>query len=515
MIHGVSKYSGANDQSATKAVEYFLSDKFYDRESKKWQFRKPAAELIIGNRELIQRLCQDCQFKNRYTTGVLSFSKEESDRLSAAPGKLEQILDEWKAFAFAGVKEDCRASIVVKHQHKERLELHYLIPRVHLESGKYFNPFAPNYTGRRGKGASSDFKKQNDSFVDFICKKYGLQNPRAPEVARSIKINEWDSQKILKQKIHTHFISAISSGSIGSRAEIVDALRQSGFEISRLNQESISVKEPGALKAFRLSGGIYADRKSFEELRATLEVSRDNRNFESIERDYREVLQTRESEVARRHKLKGATALRADKFERQAATNIGGYSEALESLRGDIPFFNACYDGVSSLLLEIDEPLNYGERDSSPDFKDRVQKFIKSRQDIELEKLSRLGLLGGRTEKQAELGQRLAKLVELVIRLILSLLTGKNHLREFKLGSGRRFDSVAKHLREMQKSLLQEAISLSVVQNQNVHDLSEAREFGFALKTKLKNGDKIDANHDVTTKEHTAAKIPSRNSPTI
>lgn len=300
MIHGLSKYTGANNDSAKKAIEYFLSKDFYDMDAKKWKKREPAAELISGDREAIERLCAECEFKNKYTSGVLSFSDEESRILKSEPGKLDQILEDWKDFAFAGVKDDCRSALIVKHEHKNRLEFHYFIPRINIESGKYFNPFPPNYNGKRGKGANSEFISDNDTFTDFMCKKYGLQNPRAPEVARSIKIGTYDAQKDIKQKVHSHLVKAISTGSINNRDDIKAALEDSGFEITRAGADYISVKAPGAQKAMRLTGGIYEDRKSFEHFRTELEFTKNNRDFEEVARSYDSVLQKRTSEVKKK-----------------------------------------------------------------------------------------------------------------------------------------------------------------------------------------------------------------------
>ena len=184
MIHGLSKHT----QGAGGAVDYFLDDQYFeadptqeDPRAGEWREREPKPVVLDGDPKQIVALCDSLGFKNRYTSGVLSFSPEESAKISATPGMKEQLIEELREFAYAGVKsDDCKPLLVVQHEHTGRLELHYLIPRVSLESGKYFNPFPPNYDGRRGKGTNNTYKEQNDTFTDHMCSKYGLQNPRDP-----------------------------------------------------------------------------------------------------------------------------------------------------------------------------------------------------------------------------------------------------------------------------------------------------------------------------------------------
>lgn len=65
----------------------------------------------------------------------------------------EAMIEDLREFAYAGVKnDDSKLLFIVQHTHTGRLELNYNIPRVNLGKWKYFNPFPPNYDGKRGKG---------------------------------------------------------------------------------------------------------------------------------------------------------------------------------------------------------------------------------------------------------------------------------------------------------------------------------------------------------------------------
>ena len=184
MIHGLSKHT----TNAVGALDYFLDESYYDKQSGEWLKRDPEPVLLEGDPKQMRALCDSLSFKNRYTTGVLSFSPEETAKIQATPGLKEALIEDFRQFAYAGFKhDDSKAMLIVEHGHTNRLELHYLIPRVSLESGLYFNPFPPNYDGKTGAGNNYDFLRQNDAFVDHICEKYGLQNPRDPAISRQFK----------------------------------------------------------------------------------------------------------------------------------------------------------------------------------------------------------------------------------------------------------------------------------------------------------------------------------------
>lgn len=487
MIHGLSKYSGANNNSAKKAIEYFLSEDFYDMGAKKWKKREPAAELISGDREAIERLCAECEFKNKYTSGVLSFSDDESRNLKSEPGKLDQILEDWKNFAFAGIKDDCRPALIVKHEHKNRLEFHYFIPRISIESGKYFNPFPPNYSGKRGKGANSEFISDNDTFTDYMCKKYELQNPRALEVARSIKIGTHDAQKDIKQKVHSHLVKAINTGSINSRDDIKAALKDSGFEITRVGADYISVKAPGAQKAMRLTGGIYEDRKSFEHFRTEFEFTEDSRDFEEIARNYDSVLQRRTGEVKKRHRIKGAAAMRTEKFERHSEKEITDTTELLKNLRSNLPLFDTIHDNTIDFINNNPDILSMSSSGTRASATSNISKFTNAQQKAVLGDLLSDSEYENGQDKIMELIENSAKLIELLIKLLLSLLTGENHLEGYS-SSGSQYSIAATDLIR-----LQQAINVETPSNSRKPGIGEkAYQFGFALKAKINHEVKND-----------------------
>lgn len=341
MINGLSVHT--SDVGAS--VQYLLIDTLYfHKEQKVWLERDPPAELLEGDPDQLVALCNSLAFKNQYTNGCLSFTLAETAMIAATPGMREAMIEDLREFAYAGVKNDDSKQLwVVQHTHTGRLELNYVIPRVNLESGKYFNPFPPNYDGKRGKGNNQAFLEQNDAFVDYMCSKYGLQNPRDPNVAREIKIDKFDPEIVDKKMINEKVGELVANGHITSRKDVVSFLEKAGGQITRLGKDYLSVKFDDKPKAIRLRGAYYSDQ-SFTEIRAGLEAARakfsDPDAAEKFEAKYREVQNFRSAEVEKRHELRGLAAERANDFDRKSASELKSYAIELNDLKESLPDYD-------------------------------------------------------------------------------------------------------------------------------------------------------------------------------
>jgi hypothetical protein len=300
MINGLSKWT----VDAGKAISYFLGDDHYDKEEKKWKPREPKPVILEGDPQAMKFICDKLEFKNQYTTGVLSFNAEETAMIAANPELKDKILQDFKDFAFAGVPDCARQFLAIEHTHTEngRLEIHYMMPRVHLESGKYRNPFPPNYSGKVGKGNNQAFIKENDSYIDHACAKFGLTNPRDPRIARDLKISSFDTESANKKDYHNLVCELVDSKHITCREDIERLFKKLGGTITRNGDDYISVKFPGDKKAMRFKGDIYDSSdfgaKAISERAVHARAGTEER---SVEREYESVLQHRTSETLRRH----------------------------------------------------------------------------------------------------------------------------------------------------------------------------------------------------------------------
>lgn len=372
MINGLSTHT----QGPAKAIAYFQDDKYFQEDPTpeepqggEWRDRDPKPEWIEGDAAQLVALCESLPFKHTYTTGVLSFTPEESARIDATPGMKEEMIKDLKAFAYAGVKnDDCKPMFINQHTHKQRLELNYFIPRVSLESGKYFNPFPPNYDGRKGKGSNDKFLEQNDAFVDYMCSKYGLQNPRDPKFAREIKITKFDPYKVNKIEIHEAVCKSIESGGIKDRDGIINFLEKAGGTITRKGADYISVKFDDNKIAIRLKGEFYGEQ-SYREISDRIEraAERINRPFEEIESEYKKVLSERAEEVESRHSLKGLAAERSDDFDRKSTGELKDYADELSATKYSLVGYDESRHSVNNYITDNNALVYLAESSSNMD----------------------------------------------------------------------------------------------------------------------------------------------------
>lgn len=229
--------------SAKATMNYMLGAK-RDREG---------AKLLRGNPLLTERLADNLDFKNRYTVGVLSF--EESD---IPEHQKHEIMARFEESLLAGLDSDQYDITWIEHRDKGRLELNFIIPNVELGTGKRLQPY---------------FHKSDmpitENFKQIINYEYGLSDPNDPDKQKAVKIDVHNLPKEVvkvKEKIGQAIASQIESGAITDQQGVVDTLKNAGFEIARVTDRSISIKNPDGKRNIRLEGAIYENRQLDSEL---------------------------------------------------------------------------------------------------------------------------------------------------------------------------------------------------------------------------------------------------------
>lgn len=231
--------------SARATMNYLLGRK-RDREYTK---------ILQGNPELTERLADNLDFKNRYTVGVLSF--EETNISEAAK---REIMASFEQSLLAGLDQDQYNICWIEHRDKDRLELNFVIPNVELTTGKRLQP----YYDRADRPLVENWKQ-------VINHQYGLSDPHDPCKAQAVKIEPHNLPKdvqAIKESIGGVIHQQIEKGAITSRESVLELLTQSGFEIARITDKSISVKNPNGKRNIRLEGFIYENRRFGSELEA-------------------------------------------------------------------------------------------------------------------------------------------------------------------------------------------------------------------------------------------------------
>ena len=235
-------------------VEYLLNE----RET------EGTAITLRGNPEITKSLIKNNDRKHKYLSGGLMFADEE--HLTKA--QKNEIIDAFEEVLFAGLNSDQYHILWVEHNDKNRLELNFVVPRMELRTRNDLDL----YSHKRDLPLF-------DMWKNGINAKYNLADPNDPNRARTISERTKSAsatgtivanRKTLDETLH----QLVTNRHIKSRTQMLELLEQSGYQITRCNSESISVKHDDiGKKALRLKGGIYSE--SFTSISSINRISKE------------------------------------------------------------------------------------------------------------------------------------------------------------------------------------------------------------------------------------------------
>ncbi|HGN2247362.1 TPA: relaxase/mobilization nuclease domain-containing protein [Pseudomonas aeruginosa] len=336
-MHGFSSHSGSGGGGAAPGVNYMTDDRYYNKEEGIWQPRDPLPEVLEGDPELMIQMIDALDHKHTYTSGVLSFTHSDTEKLKQH-GLSEAIADitgRLKEMLFAGISPEHQHILIVRHCHLDRLELHYMLPRHNYEVDRAWNPAPP------GKGKF----RQMDALVDLINVKYGLDDPRDPLRARITQEIRWepDYKKATREMLNNFFKQAVIDGAIDSRKELIDLAKKAGFEITRVSKDYISMREPGAEKAIRLKGEIYHEKfTSRVELTDTKTKSAERAAYlakPAVAQRYKQALRERQDFIEKRFEKALGVVRDGEKYkevQHVSSAKRGKITEVSKIFPGDI-----------------------------------------------------------------------------------------------------------------------------------------------------------------------------------
>jgi hypothetical protein len=222
-------------------------------------------EVLRGDPDMTRDLINSIDRKWKFTAGVLSWHPD--DRVT--PEQEEAVMDDFERVAFAGLEPDQRAILWVRHCHAGHHELHFVIPRLDLASGKDFNACPPGW------------QKDFDVFRDLHNHREGWARPDDPARARlhapehadlhNARLIRWgktpgkDERADAREAIHAYLTDKLGQGLVRNREDVLSALREAGLEINRAGKDYLTVKDPESGEKLRLKGGIYAERWNFAD----------------------------------------------------------------------------------------------------------------------------------------------------------------------------------------------------------------------------------------------------------
>ena len=222
-------------------------------------------DVLRGDPEVTRTLIDSLDTKWRFTAGTLSWHPDDT----VTQEQEQRVMDDFEALAFAGLEADQRNILWVRHVHAGHHELHFVIPRVELASGKAFNPCPPGW------------QKHFDLFRDLHNHREGWARPDDPARMRMYtpahadlhraRLLRWgktpkpDDRAAAKEAIHEYMLAKVEQGQASNRAEALMALQEAGLEINRAGKDYITVKDPDSGEKLRLKGGMYAEHWDFSQ----------------------------------------------------------------------------------------------------------------------------------------------------------------------------------------------------------------------------------------------------------
>lgn len=217
--------------------------------------RDPAPEIIKGDRKLTEVLIDSNHRQYKYTSGVIAFRDNEKP----TDEQLNKIIDDFETAFTPGLQK--RVPLLwVKHQEKGNTELHFICPMQDAKTGKQFNICPPG----------DQFKQMFRDFQAFQNDKNGWEQVRGSLF--KAQMTEIDNavpdckEKKLKELLSKELENQAKNGKLNNRNELVDFLKKSGFEITRLGKDYLSIKHKNALKATRLRGPAFSFGANYKEL---------------------------------------------------------------------------------------------------------------------------------------------------------------------------------------------------------------------------------------------------------
>jgi hypothetical protein len=228
--------------------------------------RFPLPQALTNNRTTVEYAIKHTPHKYKYSSGVIAFAPDDTNKLNAD----FSIESGYRAFieklVFSGLPKSDQLIEWVRHSHAGNIENHFIIPRLNLRTGKYFNPHYPS--------AEKDFILVRD-YMDLL---YKLQSPTDPNrVAKFGHISPYDKNIELKKSIYKDIASHLKIGSLTDRKSIIRWLNddESKETYSILDivekQDHIRLFIKGKTKAVRIYGSLFSATSS-QQLQEKLEL---------------------------------------------------------------------------------------------------------------------------------------------------------------------------------------------------------------------------------------------------
>jgi len=216
--------------------------------------RDPAPEVLRGNPELTKSLIDSLEFKHKYTSGVIAFHRDDYP----TEEQQQTLMDDFEELAFAGLKKSNVNILWVRHVHCGNVELHMIVPRVELSTGKSLNIAPPGWN------------KFYDCLRDAWNHEQNWARPDDPARARLVQLErEFGRKGELGRNSFREYLSklvemSVENGRITDRESLIEFLGDQ-FKISRTSKKYVSIEYKKGIK-LRLKGKYFDEGFDWQEV---------------------------------------------------------------------------------------------------------------------------------------------------------------------------------------------------------------------------------------------------------
>ena len=282
--------------------------------------KRLGAEVLRGDIDNQAMLIDSLDFKQKYTSGCLSFTEIAEE---VTQEQKNALMDGFEQTIRAGLDVDRVSVSWIEHRDKGRLELNFVFANVDLEHGRAFQPYVHSVDKRRV-----------NAWKDMQNIEHGFTDPNDPANKRLMaqRDNLPRDIKDARQAITDGLKALVVEGVITNRADVIQALTDGGFEIARETDKAISIKnpDPTAKRNIRLTGGLYERGFKFSrEVQSEVTAASESYRGRSTER-YDAAKQLYDSEIKRKRDYHQTRHGKPRLEQRAAARDVGQASNRYE-----------------------------------------------------------------------------------------------------------------------------------------------------------------------------------------
>jgi len=293
------KFFKGKHNNPNHAIGYLLDKKRVENNTAKLlnNFNTPA-EIKLFYKNL-----DKSKFKNNiYTSGVISFSEEESKNLTDE--QIQTIINEFLNTLNPSINHSNYLKMFVKHTDKNRTEIHFVIPNFIFNENKIM---------KKTMYLDKIDRQKFYYFERYINKKYDLIDPLEHTAPKKLSFNTYEkykkeienskTKKEVKDKLHKLLLQKIKNNEIKNRNELIEFIKNLGYEITRTGKDYISIKIDGHPKAIRFKNIIYSEKfKSKNDVINEIKNIRNEiKNDEEIEKKLVEILEKQTKQIKQKY----------------------------------------------------------------------------------------------------------------------------------------------------------------------------------------------------------------------